>query len=242
MPTDGGKTIIQCKHYAKSTFATLLAHLKFKEKPKLDKLVPTRYLVVTSLGLTPANKTEIASSLKPYVITENDIVGANDLEGLLSRHPAIERNHFKLWLTSTNVIERVLHNAEVCQTEFEVERIRTKLPLFVKSAAFPKAMILLDDNRLVVVSGPPGIGKTTLAEMLLYTYLERGFEPVVIQGEISEGKTFFRPDAKRIFYYDDFLGQIYLGDQSDYLGKNQDAALSDFMEMVRKPVLLKHRH
>ena len=189
-------------------------------------------MVITSVELTPDNKAAISTALSPFVLCDRDIYGAQDLEGLLSRFPAIERSHFKLWLTSTSVIERVLHNAELCRTDFQVDRIRGKLPVFVQSAAFPRAMRMLDRKRIVIISGVPGIGKTTLAEMLLYSHLEQGYEPVVIRAEIAEGQKFFRPDAKRIYYYDDFLGQIFLRDRPEYLGRNQDVALVEFMDMV----------
>jgi hypothetical protein len=225
--------IVQCKHYAKSGFAALLRHLEDSERPKIAKLNPNRYVVVTTVELTPGNKQSILQALSPYVKSPSDVVGANDLDGLLAKHPNVERANFKLWLTSTSVIDRILNNAVVCQTKFEVERIRQKLPLFVQNQAYPQAKRILETARILVVSGPPGIGKTTLAEMLLYSSLEEGYEPVVIQMDISEGKRLYQRESRQIFYYDDFLGQTFLGDRRDYFGQNQDRAVVDFMEMVK---------
>ncbi|MCQ9376228.1 restriction endonuclease [Methyloversatilis sp. XJ19-13] len=232
-PLDGGTTIIQCKHYASSSVSSLLSQLRISELPKVRQLQPQRYVLVTSLPLSPADKDKIVEACRPFVLGPADAIGADDLDGLLSRHPGIERANFKLWLTSTAVLDRVLHNAEVSQTEFEVERIRRKLPVFVQSKAFQRAQNLLQEQRVVIVSGVPGIGKTTLAEMLLFAHLEEGYQPVVIQTDLIEGKRLFRPKTRQIFYYDDFLGQTFLGDQRTYLGNNHDAALISFIEMVR---------
>ena len=212
-----GATIIQCKHYAASGFRKLLAHLRDYERPKVERLAPSRYVVVTSVNLTPANKDEVVQALQPFVLGGHDVIGEDDLEGLLSRHSDVERANFKLWLTSTGVLERVLHNAELCQTDFEVDRVRRKLPLFVQNAGFPRAMQLLDDTRIVIISGVPGIGKTTLAEMLLYAHLEQGYEPVVIQAEIAEAKKLFKPGANRYFITTTFSDRLFWGTAGNIL-------------------------
>ena len=232
--THDGVTIVQCKHYVASSYGKLLSTLRNTELPKVIRLHPARYVVVSSQGLTPANKAKIVAAMHPFIKSTGDVLGAQDLEGLLRRHPSIEKANFKLWLTSTAVLERVLHNAEQSHTDFAVDRIRQKLPLFVQNAAFPRARRLLDDKRVIVICGMPGIGKTTLAELLLYAHLEQGYQPVVIQSDIAEGKRLFNSRARQIFFYDDFLGQTFLGDQRDYLGRNEDSAILNFVDMVQR--------
>ena len=229
----GGTTIVQCKHFASSTISNLLSALRNSELPKVQQLQPNRYVVVTSLGLSPDDKDKIVELMHPFILNTSDVIGADDLNGFLARNPDIERANFKLWFTNTSVIERILHNAEICHTQFEVERIQKRLPIFVQNKAYPRAQQILDEQRVVIVSGAPGIGKTTLAEMLLFAHLDEGYEPVILQSDVSEGKKLFRAQSKQIFYFDDFLGQTFLGDQRSYLNKNQDLSLLSFMEMVR---------
>lgn len=229
-PLNGGKFIIQCKHYVASGFTILLSHLKNSELPKIKRLRPDRYVVATSVAMSPREKARIKEVLTPFIQSEDDILSAGDIEGLLSLHPEIERANFKLWLTNTDVISRVIHNAEHCTTDFEIEKVRKKVPIFVQNDAYQRSQALLDKQRVLVISGAPGIGKTTLAQMLLLSHVEQGFEPVVLETCIPEGKNLFKRDKKQIFYYDDFLGEIFLGDQRQE--RNYDAALLRLIEMV----------
>jgi hypothetical protein len=57
-PNKDHSLIVQCKHYAESSFAQLRRVIK-EELEKVKKLDPERYIVATSLGLTPNNKDEI---------------------------------------------------------------------------------------------------------------------------------------------------------------------------------------
>ncbi|WP_338665898.1 restriction endonuclease [Pararoseomonas sp. SCSIO 73927] len=228
----GTTTIIQCKHYAASTLATLRRDLVKTELPKIKALAPGRYVLFTSIPLSPGNKRDIRSDLHPYVVDDLDIIGADDIENLLALHPRVETNTPKLWLTSTPVMERVLHAAEHLQTRLKVESIYGKLPLYVQNAAYGRALDILDSEGSVIISGLPGVGKTTLADMLLLAHIEKGFEPVEIRFDMSEGRKFFSSGKKQIFYFDDFLGQTMLGPRSDLVGRRQDEAILEFVELA----------
>ncbi len=161
--------IIQCKHYKNSTFSDLIKSLK-GEVNKIQKINPSRYIVVTSLALSPQNKEKILSTCSPYITSTSDILGLDDLNNLIQKNKDVENNHFKLWMTSTNVLERILHSDIVNESTFKLEEIKEKIKRFVPNPSLNKAKEILNAENCVVISGAPGVGKTTLAEMLIWEY------------------------------------------------------------------------
>jgi hypothetical protein len=230
--------IIQCKNFAGSTFSSLKAKLRSEELPKIRRLAPERYVLVTSLPLSAPQTDELAGLLSPYVKTPDDIIGGTRLELMLEEEEDIVKRHHKLWLTSVPVLERVLHAAEHEQTRAHVERVGRNLPLFVQTRAYARALEALERHRIVIVSGLPGIGKSTLADMLLYAHVSDGFQPAVIRGGLAEGRRLATGGKPTIFHFDDFLGETHLGDRPEFLGRKEDADLVDFVDWV----LASNRH
>src|SRR2546425_5193691 len=136
--------IVQCKHYAESGFDVLVRVLKQKERAKLDALKPTRYILATSVGLTPWRKDELLGLLAPYCLATGDILGREDINNLLTQNEDIERKHFKLWLTSAAVLERVLHAGIFGDSDAHLERIRLRLSRYVPNSGFGRAETLLE--------------------------------------------------------------------------------------------------
>lgn len=230
---DDGSLIVQCKHYAESGYRSLLTSLR-NESKKVLCLQPDRYCVATSVPLSPANKQEICSLFAPYCRSEMDIYGLEDLNNLLGIFPSIERKHYKLWITSTVVMERIIHSEEYNQTVALVETIQHKARLYVQNNSFFDALDILKKYNYCIISGIPGIGKTFLAEILLLEHVRQGFEPVVVRSNVSEAWKMLKPGTKQVFYYDDFLGQV---GWEDKLEKNEDQKILDFIRYVRN-----HQH
>ncbi|MEQ8393729.1 MAG: restriction endonuclease [Gammaproteobacteria bacterium] len=226
-----GSTIVQCKHYAGTGLAGLMADLK-KEATKCAKLKPARYILVTSVGLTPSNKADI-KALFGAVLATADILGPDDINNLLGLHPAIEQQHYKLWLASRVVLDRVIYNASLTQSEFDVERVHRDIRRYVRSDAYPRAFTMLNNDHVVIISGAPGVGKTSLAKMLLYAHLERGYEAVSILTDFQTGRDRYQLGKNQIFYFDDFIGATFLGERASAFTRNEDRAILDFIEMVR---------
>lgn len=230
--SDSGRTlVIQCKHYTGTPYRKLLSDLRRKELPKVKRLSPTRYILATSVGLTPDNKDELKQLFAPFCISSRDVYGRNDLNGLLDKFPEIERQHFKLWLTSVPVLEQVLHSAIFNQTAADLNRIQKKLKYYVQNESFFEASRLLEKEHYCIIAGIPGIGKTTLAEILLVSYISQDYEAFSITNNVSEAFEVYKKSDKQVFYYDDFLGQTSIGEK---LGKNEDKNLLRFIDLVRE--------
>ena len=76
--------------------------------------------------------------------------------------------------------------------------------------SFNEAKKLLCDNHYVIISGIPGIGKTTLARMLVYNLLGEGFDEFIYLDSIDSAMNKLQSGKKQVFFYDDFLGTTML--------------------------------
>lgn len=219
--------IVQCKSY--NNYNSLKSNSK-KEYQKTKTLNPQKYILSTSVGLTPLNKDEIIKIFNGYIKSPSDIFGKDDLNNLLGQYPEIEKKHFKLWLSSTNILQKLLHNDIISRSEFEEEKIRKEINIYVQNDSFYDAINILDHHNYVLISGIPGIGKTILARILIFNYLLKDYELVVVSSDINEAESLYERGKKQLFYYDDFLGSNFLEER---LKKNEDRRLVRFIERIK---------
>lgn len=198
----------QVKHYLVSGVNVLLRDLKGSEKAKVIALSPKRYIFATSLDLSVQNIEDIFNLFAPYINTLNDIYGRKPLNALLLSYPQVLDRHFKLWYSNTEVLQKLLHFEHIGRSlEFTEEYLKKKLNLFVRTPAFDKTREHLANNKFVIITGDPGIGKTTLAELLVYEYIKDDFKLTYVYDDIRDiDKEIKNDDSKQLFYFDDFLG------------------------------------
>ena len=221
-------SVIQVKRY--SSYQSLLSVLK-KEVIKVKKLSPNRYYICTSVGLTPDNKLEIQSIFGEDILNTQDILGKDDLNNLLGLYPHIEKQYYKLWLSSTNVLERIMQKKIRNWAQFEMDKIKNDIHQYVENESIKEAMEILNQYKYVIISGIPGIGKTTLARMIVYRLLANDVDEFVfIPADFDDAVEVFEEDRKQVFFFDDFLGSTVFEKGE----RKFDKKILSFIEKVKR--------
>ncbi|WP_189148796.1 restriction endonuclease [Streptomyces lacrimifluminis] len=222
--------IVQCKHTPGKRFSEIKGQLE-REAKKVSGRFTATYMLVTTGSLTRANKIEITKIFKGVNLKEPEIWGVDDIENLLRRHPSVEQKNFKLWITSTATLQMLLHSAIYQRSSGLIDHALNQAHKYVHTEAFPISLEMLEGHHVCVISGEPGIGKTTLAEMLILHHIAEGWQAYVASEDVSDIDKVWRPNEKQIFFYDDFLGQNSL---TDKLNKNEDGRLAQIIQRMKR--------
>jgi len=225
-----GTIIIQTKHYRKSRFSKLLSILRNEELDKALKLNASRYILVTSLSLNHNEKQKIVAACEEINLREEDIYGNDDINSILLKHPNVLKNYYKLWAENSATLELFIH-PEIQSKEIALStRLNRINKVFVQTEDVNPALDSLNENHVVVLSGEPGVGKTTLAEYLCQIHMKNQYSVQVIEGDIeSYPFNFSDKEKKVIYYFDDFLGSNYF----NAITGNQDSAIVNLIDQIR---------
>lgn len=197
----------QVKHYYRSGYAAMLRDLKNKEVDKVKALMPKKYLFLTSVDLSHQNAQEIKDVFEPFIKSLSDVYGKNDLNALIDENPSILERHYKLWLNDLSIIQMVLGSPLQFRSSIMLEHeLKKRLRIYVRTSIFEKIRTSLAEKKYVVITGEPGVGKTTLAEMLAYEYIARGYKMSFVINAREAEEAIVKDDSKQIIYFDDFLG------------------------------------
>ncbi len=130
-PENNNQTVVQAKHYIGSGYSKLKKAFLKAELKKVKDLNPERYIIATSLPLSIKQKDELKDLLAPYILSSNDVISQNDLNTYLREFPEIEKKQFKLWFSSVSMLNAILNNAIEGRTKSYLEKIKSKIGLYV---------------------------------------------------------------------------------------------------------------
>lgn len=126
-----GQIIFQAKHLGRSGFSALKAKMR-KERGKINRLCPDRYVLATSVPLSPRNKAALGEVIGPALLGSGDIFGPDDPLSLLHENEDLVRAYPALWMHSGTVLKDMLE----ASLDHAAERLRLGLAA-IQSAPIP---------------------------------------------------------------------------------------------------------
>jgi hypothetical protein len=131
------------------------------------------------------------------------VLGAREIATSIDRHPEL-----RLALPSVLGLRDLdpLIDADVRgRSSLDVERAQGLARVFWPTGAYDRARVVLGRHKFVVLTGPPEMGKTAIAQMLALAYLTQGWEAHECNDPDDAWRAFDR-DRAQLFIADDAFG------------------------------------
>lgn len=206
--------VVQVKYYIKTSVSGLMTSLR-KEVAKVKKLNPNQYYVCCSKELSANNISEIYELFSDYMETSKNIYTLIEIDDFLTDSANIDvlRKHYKLWISSTSVLQDMFTNDVFIDSEAMLSDVEKQVKYFVQTQAYDESLKCLEKNRVLFITGDPGVGKTITSKMLILHYSAFGYrvryttngtDLSQLKKSLSQNKA-----MKEIILLDDCFGQAY---------------------------------
>lgn len=208
------KIIGQCKLYHPQNYIGLLSSLK-REVTKCKRQKPDRYLICTNIELSPSRAEEIKKLFGNFIINEEDIVDGIKLNKYLGQkeYEYLFKTYSKLLVPNFSSIElaleKVINKKYYNKTKTFLKDISIKHKLFHNTEQLPHLIQKLEDDKVIILSGNPGVGKTTTAMMIANYFFTRKKCDVLYLEERDYPETLVLAEENRLIIVDDFWGQNF---------------------------------
>ncbi|MEC0329595.1 ATP-binding protein [Paenibacillus macerans] len=229
------RTIIQAKRY-KQDFKQLYKSFKNIELPKVRKLKPDRYILGVSITFQPDEKEQIKELFEGFITSTNDILSERDINRLLEvpNYQWVELAHHKLWLPSINVLEKFLrrsiHSSLYKESDEELKEALKASNTFAPTRIYREALQRWSQNHVIVISGEPGVGKTTIAYLLALAYLQPDdLDGFIWANSIKDVYSMLEDDKKQVIILDDFWGSIF---HNESTRRNDENRLNKLIQRI----------
>ncbi len=131
------------------------------------------------------------------------VIGADGIGASLDREPDL-----RLAMPSVLGLRDLgpLLGSEVCdRSSFDIAAAQELARVFWPTRAYQRALAVLRQHRFVVLTGPPEMGKTAIAQMLALAQLTDGWEAHECTDPYEVWRV-FDPDRRQVFIADDAFG------------------------------------
>jgi conflict system STAND superfamily ATPase len=189
---------------------------------------PSVYVLLTNAPITPNLREKLAGIIHT-VLPETRVItwGANDVCSMLDGAPQI-RVAFPQLLglrDLTELLRTVVEKPLLERSTLALEQATELAAVFVPTSAYNSALAKLAENGFVVLTGPPEMGKTTIARIISLAKLGEGWECY----ECTDPKDFLelrRSGEKQVFVADDAFGTTEYRPEIAYIwAKDMDRIL-----------------
>ncbi|UKS24180.1 AAA family ATPase [Paenibacillus sp. HWE-109] len=231
---DSKKTIVQAKRY--QDFNKLYYNLEHLELPKVRKLNPDRYILGVSIDFGLGQKEKILALFGEYISSKDDILSTRNINRLLNEptYHWIVQAYPNLWVPSISIFKKVLHEtvhrALYKESAEELKEAIKESKSFVPTRIYREALHKWSQNNVIILSGEPGVGKTSMAYLMALAYLQpKELDGFVWANSIDDVRIMFEDDKKQVIILDDFWGSIF---HEEHRHRNEENGLNKLIRRI----------